>query len=380
MQIELIIFAILIFCYGIFTTVAVIGIARLQQFSQYNSVPNLEPTKNFFSIVVSCRNEEDNMTEFVEQINNQSFSKQHYELIIIDDFSEDQTYELAEQALNKTDIKYQLIKTEKQNGKKRNLSEAINLAVGNIIITTDADVCFRFTNWLQTINDYFDLYRPALLIMPVDFITNESLLSKFQIVENIALTAITSGYSGNNIPFLCNGANLAFTKKAYEETEGYQSHLNISSGEDIFLMEEIKKTHPLGVHYGLNRELIVKTKTQNKLKDFFNQRVRWAYKAKFNKNPLNFFSAIIILGANLLVPALLLSFLNQSILSPYLAIFIMIKFLFDFLLLFLASIFLGRTKFLLWLIPFELVYWIYALIIGISSMFWKPYWKGKKVN
>lgn len=380
MQIELILFAIVTFCYGIFTTIAVIGIARLQQFSHYKTVNNLGPTRNFISIVVSCRNEEANIIEFIEQLNNQSFSKLHFELIIIDDFSEDHTYEMARKALISTEIKHQVLKTEKQNGKKSNLSKAIDLASGNIIITTDADVCFRFSNWLQTINDYFELHRPALLIMPVDFMNNGNLLAKFQIIENIALTATTAGYCGNNLAFLCNGANLAFTKKAYEEAGGYQSHLTISSGEDIFLMEDIKKKHPFGIHYGLNRELIVKTKAQNTLNGFFNQRVRWAYKAKFNKNPLNFLTAFIILGANLLFPALFISFLHQSILSPYLAIFVMIKLLFDFLLLFLASIFLGRAKFLFWLIPFELMYWFYALIIGISSIFWKPYWKGKKVN
>lgn len=380
MQLELVIFSFILLCYGGYTTIAIIGIGRLLENFSRKSSKRLSPTSSFISIVVSCRNEEKNIEEFIDQISKQSLSKQCFELILVDDASDDKTYEIATKVLNGSGINYQITKSEQQKGKKQNLASAIELAKGEIIVTTDADVCFRFSNWLQTIADYFELHRPALLIMPIDFTYSPNLLIKFQIVENIALTAITAGYAGIKKAFMCNGANLAFTKAAFQAVQGYQSHLSISSGEDIFLLEAIRKKNPHSVHYGLNRELIVKTSAHSNFKDFFNQRVRWAYKAKYNTNWLNTFSALIILGSNLLFPALLIGFLKQSILCPYLAIFILIKLLFDFLLLFLASIFLGRTKFLFWLIPFEYVYWLYALIIGISSVFWKPYWKGKKVN
>jgi len=380
MQLELVIFSLILLCYGGFTTIAIIGIGKLQELSSKKTTKPLSPTKTFVSIVVSCRNEEKNIEEFIDQIIKQSLSKEHYELIMIDDASEDRTFEIADNSLAKSGINYQLIKAEQQRGKKQNLASCIELAKGEIIVTTDADVCFRFSNWLQTIVNYFETYKPALLIMPIDYTYNRHILTKFQIVENIALTAITAGYAGIKMAFMCNGANLAFSKTAFKVVKGYQSHLSITSGEDIFLLEDLKKKNPQGIHYGLNRELIVKTSGHTNLKDFFNQRVRWAYKAKYNTNWINAFSGLIILATNLLFPALLISFMKQSILSPYLAIFIMIKLLFDFLLLFLASIFLGRTKFLFWLIPFECVYWFYALLIGFSSMFWKPYWKGKKVN
>jgi hypothetical protein len=71
--------------------------------------------------------------------------------------------------------------------------------------------------------------------------------------------------------------------------------------------------------------------------------------------------------------SLFLLYLLQSsksqLLLPYLSIFALAKFVFDFLLLFLASDFLGRTKYIWWIIPFECVYWIYALsIVGTNFM------------
>ena len=219
-----------------------------------------------------------------------------------------------------------------------------------------------------------------MLIMPVDFETESGTLPAFQIIENIALTAITAGYAEINKPFMCNGANLAFTKKAYEKAGGYQSHINISSGEDVFLMEGIKKTHPNGIHYVLSKALIVKTKAQITYQSFFNQRLRWAYKAKYNSNVLNLSAGFLILMANLLIPALLVAILNKSAIIPYLSIFVLVKFVFDFLLLFLASNYLGRLNYLIWIIPFQCVYWLYALIIGLCSLVVKPYWKDKKIK
>jgi hypothetical protein len=84
--------------------------------------------------------------------------------------------------------------------------------------------------------------------------------------------------------------------------------------------------------------------------------------------------------ANLLMLAFFMSIINKSVIMPYLSIFVLSKFVFDFLLLFLASDYLGRLKYLGWMIPFQCIYWIYALAIGICSLFIKPYWKDKKIN
>jgi cellulose synthase/poly-beta-1,6-N-acetylglucosamine synthase-like glycosyltransferase len=179
---------------------------------------------------------------------------------------------------------------------------------------------------------------------------------------------------------MCNGANLAFKKSVYEAVLGYDSHLHLSSGEDVFLLESLKKIESKSIHYSLSRELIVKTNTQNNLKSFVSQRIRWASKTKYNSNSLNAFAGFIVLISNLIFLALFVAILKKSVILPYLSIFALAKFVFDFLLLFLASDFLGRIKYIWFIIPFECIYWIYALFIGITSLFYKPSWKGKKIR
>ena len=377
MLIELYIFAVAIIAYGLFTTLAVIGFNKLSRELPSADV-NLNPT--FISIVLSARNEAKTIEGCLEQIIKQQFPTTHFEVIIIDDASEDDTYQIASTVLEKSSLQYQIIRESVHQGKKKNIAKAIALAKGAIIVTTDADVVFRFNNWLSTISNYFEIHKPAMLVMPVDFETESGLLPTFQIIENIALTAITAGYVGIHKPFMCNGANLAFKKSAYELVNGYQSHLNVSSGEDVFLMEAIKKVNPSGIHYILSRALIVKTNAQTNFKDFFNQRIRWAYKAKYNSNLLNLSAGFMVMMANLLILAFFMSIINKSVIMPYLSIFVLSKFVFDFLLLFLASDYLGRLKYVGWMIPFQCIYWIYALVIGVCSLFIKPYWKDKKIN
>ena len=377
MLIELYIFAVIIIAYGLFTTLAVIGFNRLKR-----ELPSTDVNTNpsCISIVLSARNEANTIERCLEQIIKQQFPTTHFEVIVIDDASEDATYQMANTILKKSAVQFQVIKEPVHQGKKKNIAKAIALAKGAIIVTTDADVVFRFSNWLSTISNYFEIHQPAMLVMPIDFETESGVLPTFQIIENMALTAITAGYVGIQKPFMCNGANLAFKKSAYELVNGYQSHIQISSGEDVFLMEAIKKVNPTGIHYALSRALIVKTKAQTNVSDFFHQRIRWAYKAKYNSNFLNLSAGFMVMMANLLILAFFVAIINKSAIMPYLSIFVLSKFVFDFLLLFLASDYLGRLKYLGWMIPFQCIYWIYALAIGICSLFIKPYWKDKKIN
>lgn len=376
MQVELLILATITVAYGTFTTLAIIGISKLNRFINLKT----ESHSNFISIIISARNEEQTIVTCLEQIVKQTFPKDYFEIIFIDDCSDDNTLHIATQYLEKNSLNYKIIAQTTHQGKKKNIAEGISLSKGKLIITSDADVIYRHPNWLSTIANYFENYNPNLVILPIDFETQRGFLPSFQTVENIAITGITAGFAGLKKAFMCNGANLAFKKEAYLSVNGYQNHLHISSGEDVFLLEDLKKLNSNTIHYLFSRNVIVKTKPQTSITSFISQRIRWAYKAKYNRNYLNFTSGLIILLANLLFVAFYIELFNQSIFLPYLSIFVLAKLLFDFLLLFLASDFLGRVNYIWWLIPFESIYWLYALIVGITSLFWKPYWKGKKIN
>ncbi|MDF2450132.1 MAG: glycosyltransferase [Bacteroidota bacterium] len=375
MPVELYIFSFFTVAYGALVTLAITGFNNLKRNYSYTSgeLP-------FISIVISARNEEKTITKCLHGIINQKFPKDLYELILVDDCSEDDTVHVAQSILQQSGINYSLLRQDFHRGKKQSLASGIEKSRGTIIVTSDADVTYRHANWLNVIASYFKMHMPDMLVMPVDFENKPGILVSFQVVENLALTGFTSGFCGIKKPFLCNGANLAFRKQAFTEAGGYEPHQHISSGEDVFLMEAIKRIRPSGIHYVLLRELIVKTPAMQTLNTLLSQRIRWASKSKNNPNHLNVFAGFVIMGANLIWVALGVALLKSSTLIPYLSIFAVTKFIFDFLLLFLAADFLGRVKYVWWIFPFECVYWIYTLIVGIGSLIYKPYWKGKKTQ
>lgn len=50
----------------------------------------------------------------------------------------------------------------------------------------------------------------------------------------MSLMGSTIGSFGIKHPFLCNGANLCYHKKAFFEVEGFKDNDTIASGDDIF--------------------------------------------------------------------------------------------------------------------------------------------------
>ncbi len=134
--------------------------------------------------------------------------------------------------------------------------------------------------WLHAIASFYEKYQPAFIAAPVVYLkTNNSFLSIFQSLDFMTLQGITGASVYKKIHCMCNGANLAYTKKVFYEVNGFTGIDNIASGDDMLLMHKIYKRYPEKVLFLKSKEAIVKTKPMESLKDFFNQRIRWASKA-----------------------------------------------------------------------------------------------------
>ena len=86
-----------------------------------------------------------------------------FEVIIVDDNSDDKTYEAAES--NTGSLRISVIRN-RGRGKKEAIRSGIDAASGRLIITTDAD-CTMGTVWIKTIASFFDENRPDIIICPV---------------------------------------------------------------------------------------------------------------------------------------------------------------------------------------------------------------------
>lgn len=243
--------------------------------------------EKFISIIVPVRNEEKHISRILDNLLTQQYAA--FEIIIVDDHSEDQT-EAAIAGYNSPLVK--CIQNE-GSGKKHALATGISVASGNIIATTDAD-CTVPAAWLRGINNFFSSGGIQMVVGPVSMQGEGTLFSHMQQIEFASLIGSAASAVGWNSPVLCNGANLAFLKETFVALNGYEGNMHVASGDDEFLMRKIHSNAPGSVTFMTDPEALVKTMPQKSLYEFLQQRLRWAGKWRFNSSLLSRFLAVFI--------------------------------------------------------------------------------------
>ena len=247
---------------------------------------NLPAERTRFSVVIAARNEAENIKICIESILAQNYSIDFFEIIVIDDFSEDPTAAIVKKMqeqytnLHLLSLADFFKPNEITSYKKKAIEKAVQHAKGNWIVTTDAD-CIVPTNWLLLFDQYIHQYQPVFVAAPVMFIKERGLLNQFQILDFLALQGITAAAVAAGKHSMCNGANLAFEKSAFIAVGGYQGVDQIASGDDMFLMHKMKMTLSSRIGYLFHPDAIVLTKAMQNWKGFLLQRIRWSTKALF---------------------------------------------------------------------------------------------------
>ena len=333
------------------------------------------------SILIAARNEERNIETCLKSILNQIYPSHLLEIIVVDDHSEDKTFELAKNTLHESKIAYQVLSLKNigTQGKKAALEYGMSKASGELIICTDADSYASSINWISTYVNIYCNKGAQLIAAPVIYNNDKSFLAAFQQIELLILNVISAGTFNIKKPIMCNGANMAFTKKVFEEVRGYEGNRNVASGDDVFLLNKITSLHPNSVAYLFSVEALVYTQAATSIKAFIQQRLRWAGKFKYNKNKFNFFLGLLTFTTNVSWVFLIPSMLVSASLTKCLIVLLLTKCLIDFLLLFLGAIFFKRKRILMW---FPLVAVIYPFYVSLSALFGafiQIDWKGRKI-
>ena len=375
--------------YAVFITWCIIGWMRSAKFQSTHS-PGLP--KVFVSVIIPARNEAENIFACLSDFLHQDFPRDSFELIVADDNSEDDSAVIVERFIRENPfLRIRLLKmheSEKMNlFKKHAITEAITISSGELIITTDAD-CRRGPEWLSTLTQYYYQFNPEMMSAPVIFNNEKGWFEKIQSLEFLGLIAIGAAAIKNKNPFLCNGANLAFTKEAFISVGGYRSAKNISSGDDTQLMQKIARSNKergltfrreKSIHFVKSADAMVTTRAQNSLQALLNQRKRWASKIPVQMSAFTIFIAVIayLLHAGLLLSGILM-FYSGNIL--FFLIPLIIKMIPEFILLSGVSSFFKKTSLLFLFLPAQIIYPVYISIVGLASMTGDYQWKGRKVE
>ncbi|MEJ2618275.1 MAG: glycosyltransferase family 2 protein, partial [Ignavibacteriaceae bacterium] len=250
---------------------------------------------------------------------------------------------------------------------------------GEIIVTTDAD-CFHSPDWLVSLLSAVD-DRTAFISGPVEFINEKKIFAELQQIEFAGLILTGAGLIQIKQPVICNAANIAYRKSVFESLNGFQEHLHVSSGDDGFLIQKIHKNGKYRVKFCLNKDAIVKTKSADSIKQFYQQRKRWASKSIFYSDKKLIIKLILIFFFYLgLVIQFLLGLLVSKIFFFLLFDSLFIKFLLEFLILKMGNKILFPGLKLRYFLLAELLQIPYILFSGIAGLFGNFTWKERKVK
>jgi len=340
----------------------------------------IKASNTYISIVIPFRNEIDNLEVLLDSFEKQTYSKENYEVIMVNDHSEDKGLEFLIKKQKELSFKL-VIKNlpDDKQFKKKAIEEGISIAKGNLIVTSDADT-FRKENYLSRIASFYEKKKSSMIIMPVILLSGNNFLERFQVLEFLSLQWITASFAGNNNAILCNGANLAFEKEIFEKTGGFKNTPKVVSGDDFFLLMKLRNQKKSNISILLSKDVIVKTKSLSSLKEFVQQRMRWAGKAKYANN-----TSIYLTGSlNVLLSfyLILLPFIEYNLTSFPLFTFLfwIVKICGDLLMLRKAGSFFN-TKINLIDFLFSILYYpFYICSIFIFSLVLKPKWKGREIR
>jgi cellulose synthase/poly-beta-1,6-N-acetylglucosamine synthase-like glycosyltransferase len=329
------------------------------------------------SVIIPARNESKNIISCLESIRSQTYPESLYEIIIVDDSSDDHTVEVVNAFIKKTSLNNtRLIDLSGKNihGKKQAISEAIKISTGDLIITTDAD-CSVTENWISCIAEYYERYKPAMIAGPVCFTEGGNSFQQMQGLEFLSLISSGAATMQLGMPIMCNGANLAYEKKSFIYAGGYDANNKYTSGDDIFLMLAIKKIAKRKIAFIKCQDAIVYTSAQPTLKDFANQRKRWASKSRGYADDTIVTVALLVFLFNLsLIASAALAIFSKAFLPVFLIGFI-IKIVVDFPILLGITSFVKQKKLLLFYFPLQVVYPFYIILTACFGLFGKFEWK-----
>jgi len=358
-----------IFLYGMFI---------LWCYLQWISAPvksneTIEPCTNV-SVIIAARNESQNILNVLEDLARQDFPRNKFEVIICDDHSEDDTFSKAVDFITSRNLPWKIFPCS-GTGKKNALNEGILKSSNPLILVTDGDVRVG-PGWISSIVNEYCLVNPTMICGPVKG-DGSGFFGRMQSAELAGLAGISASGIFANRPMMCNGANMAFERKAYDRVTGFSGSTH-ASGDDTQLLLKLHRDQSGSVRFLKDRQSIVHARVQHRVSDWFFQRRRWASKiATLSMMTVGIAALAWITHALLLIQMIVLPLKGSFML---LILLLSMKVLPEYVFLQSVGRFFNQRFSLLFMLCCQPFYCLYITLTGLLAGVGRQVWKGRTVR
>ncbi len=264
----LIIITTFLILYFIFAIVFFVGLMK---------IPVSKPISSNYptvSILVSCRNEAKDLPECLQSIQNLDYPKEKIQVVLVDDFSTDNTPEiLADSAAQFDNFEfYQSVNHEETHlkAKARGIHIASTYATGEWMFITDAD-CRLPASWIKHMLHGTD-EKTGIITGTMETL-NPSFVGTLEKIVGFFKLLIAFGIAGFGAQYFALGPNMAIRRKVYEESGGLLK-ADFKIAEDLALF---RLSDNLGytTKYHYDHFTLVKLTPVDSLKQMISQQRRW---------------------------------------------------------------------------------------------------------
>lgn len=352
----------------------------------WNRLPQLKPARSqpdtLVSVLIVGRNEEKNIPACLRSIEANDYPKKLYEIIFVDDHSEDGSLTVLQSLgianLVVIRLKDHLLPDHHLAYKKMAIELAIRQAKGTLLLQTDADTRVG-EHWIRDHVKVYEQQSKVFTTGPVFIQGKNTVLNVFQKLDFIVNMGMTGAGIQSGWHYMANGANMSYSRKAYQAVD-LSGTKNLASGDDMFLVQALAIQYPGKISFLKSPDSLVLTNPEPDFKSFFRQRIRWASKTGKYRSPSLLITAVLVFLVNFfLISNLVLIFWHPAFLYLF-SITIFLKWVMDYSFIRSVSSFY-KIKIEPWeFLLSSLLYPFYFVIIGFMSVFVRQYlWKGRKI-
>ncbi len=360
-----ILFAIIFLLTIIFLIYSLLIYSALNKLLRLEKLNTAELT---LSVVIAAKNEAKNIPSLISALKQQNYSADLFEVIIVDDNSNDNTFEVVKSNIAELS-NFKVIHAEEKNypAKKGALDIGIKHASNPYIVITDAD-CIPSPDWLRSFAGKFSQGNDFVFgIAP--YRQTKSFVNKIAAFENLRAHMIMFAFAKLGFPYSAAARSFGFSLSAFEKIKGYENTTETVSGDDDLLLREAVKN---GMKIGLvtAENAFVFTDTKQTYKEYKNQKLRHTSTSHHYSLKIKILMALWHISNIVLLLSAILIFYNSVFFLP-----VFLKLIID---LFLINIFQNNFgyKFNLFeVIPLQIIYEIQLIYFFILAKKFSAKWQ-----
>lgn len=218
----------------------------------FSKIKEIQTVVQPVSVVICARNEARNLEKNLPFVLNQDYPE--YEVIVVNDCSEDDTAELLEDLGKKyARLKTTHIKKDAKftHGKKLALTIGIKAASHEWLLLTDADCKPGSEKWISGMQRNFG-NKTSVVLGYGAYSREKSLINNFIRFDTFFIAIQYFGFAMAGIPYMGIGRNLAYRKALFFENKGFAAHRKLASGDDDLFINQVATAENTKVEFSFN--------------------------------------------------------------------------------------------------------------------------------